>query len=231
MGKRSNQQIVGTRIGLYDVLYECDFKSNDGHRMFHIKCSECGWETDTRMNEIKRLSKKCTHVNLFGVYTYDRINNIQNTNLNKIFRGMYCRCYDVKEKSYRWYGAKGVKICQEWINNPKSFEEWALANGYENNLTIDRIEEDKDYCPDNCRWITRKDNARYKSTTTLLTVNDTTHTGREWASILGVGTNVINTMLRNHPKEQVIEFVQKRLNNPSLKRKGSLSWFQLYEIK
>lgn len=230
MGKRSNQQIVGTRIGLYDVLYECDFKSNDGHRMFHIKCSECGWETDTRMNEIKRLSKKCTHVNLFGAYTYDHTNNIQNANLNKIFRGMYHRCYNPKDKAYRWYGAKNIKICQEWLNNPKSFEEWALANGYQNHLTIDRIKEYQDYSPDNCRWVTLQDNARYKSTTTLLTVNNITHTGREWASVLNLGTNVINTMLKTKPKEQVEEFIQKRLSNPSLKRQGNMSWFQTYNI-
>lgn len=231
MGKKSNKQIVGTRIGLYDVLYECDFKSNDGHRMFHIKCSECGWETNARMHEIRRFSKKCGHINLFGVYTYDRTNNIQNANLNKIFRGMYYRCYNPKNKAYRWYGAKNIKICQEWLDNPKLFEEWSLANGYQKHLTIDRIEEDKDYCPDNCRWITRKDNAKYKSTTRILTINGMSYTGREWASILNIGTNVINTMLRNHPQEKVEEFIKKRLSNPYLQNIGNVSWFKMYNIE
>lgn len=56
--------IVGTRIGLYDVLYECDFKSNDGHRMFHVKCSECGWESDVQIRNIRN-AKKCKHKNRF----------------------------------------------------------------------------------------------------------------------------------------------------------------------
>ena len=47
------------------------------------------------------------------------------------------RCYNPNEKSYKWYGAKGIKICDEWINSPKSFEEWSLQNGYNDNLTID----------------------------------------------------------------------------------------------
>ena len=158
MNKRNDKQIVGTRIGLYDVLYECDFKSNDGHRMFHIKCSECGWETDAQMHQINHLSKQCTHVNNANGYSYRHGNYIKDKRLRRIFYGMINRCYNPTDRDYRWYGSKGVKIHQGWIDNPKSFEEWAIANGYKDDLTIDRIEENKNYCPDNCRWITREDN-------------------------------------------------------------------------
>ena len=73
---KKDTNIVGTRIGLYDVLYECDFKSNDGHRMFHVKCSECGWESNVQMHRIKMLSKKamkdpCTAGNPREVTTSD----------------------------------------------------------------------------------------------------------------------------------------------------------------
>lgn len=61
--------IVGTRIGIYDVLYECDFKSNDGHRMYHVRCSECGWESDMHKNDVGR-AKKCTHI---GKLTQEQI--------------------------------------------------------------------------------------------------------------------------------------------------------------
>ena len=57
-----NNDIVGTQIGIYDVLYECDFKANDGHKMYHVRCSECGWETDKRKIDIERV-KTCTHRN------------------------------------------------------------------------------------------------------------------------------------------------------------------------
>ena len=69
------------------------------------------------------------------------------------------------------YGGKGIRVCQEWLDNPELFEEWSLENGYEDNLTIDRIDSTKDYCPDNCRWVTLEDNAKYKSTTRVLDVD------------------------------------------------------------
>ena len=230
MGRRSSKQIVGTRIGLYDVLYECDFKSNDGHRMFHIKCTECGWETDAQMHQINYLGKQCTHVNIANGYSYRHGNHIKNERLRRTFCDMTNRCYNPNDKDYHWYGAKGIKICQEWIDNPKSFEEWALVHGYEDNLTIDRIEENKDYCPDNCRWITRKDNAKYKSTTKLLDVDGIVHTGREWAEVLRLGTNTINTMLRSYPIEQVTQFIHLRLQDPTKNRRSHQTWFNVYGI-
>ena len=231
MDKRNNKQIVGARIGLYDVLYECDFKSNDGHRMFHIKCSECGWETDAQMHQINHLSKQCTHVNNANGYSYRHGNYIKDKRLRKIFYGIMDRCYNPKDRDYRWYGSKGIKIYQEWIDNPKSFEEWAIANGYENGLTIDRIEEDKDYCPDNCRWITREDNAKYKSTTALLAVDDMVYTGREWADVLLLGTNTINKMLRKYPKEKVVEFIRRRLKDMTKTRPSKTTWMKVYGLE
>jgi hypothetical protein len=63
------------------------------------------------------------------------------------------RCYSPKDKKYKYYGAKGITVCDEWLNDCQTFFEWALSNGYNDNLTIDRIDNDKGYCPDNCQWI------------------------------------------------------------------------------
>lgn len=199
--------------------------------MFHIKCSECGWETDAQMHQINYLGKQCTHINNANGYSYRHGNHIKNERLRRIFRDMINRYYNPKNKAYRWYGAKGIKLCQEWINNPKSFEEWSIANGYEDNLTIDRIEEEKDYCPDNCRWITIQDNAKYKSTTALLIVGNMVYTGREWADVLSLGTNTINTMLRNYPKEQVIEFIKRRMKDMTKTRPNKTTWMKVYGLE
>ena len=67
MSKRKEENIIGTKIGIYEILYECDFKSNDGHRMCHVKCSECGWETNKQMHQIKYV-KECKHKDRFGNY-------------------------------------------------------------------------------------------------------------------------------------------------------------------
>lgn len=200
----------------FDVLYECDFKANDEHKMYHVRCSECGFETNMKKNDVK-YAKKCTHVNINGEYRTFNQYKWNNARLKSIFRGMKSRCYDKNDKNYIWYGAKGIEICNEWINNPKLFEEWAINNGYSDNLTIDRIEEDKNYCPDNCRWITLDDNARYKSTTSLIEINREIHTGKDWAKQLGLGINVINTYIRKYGLDNTIEFIKRYMSNPNLR--------------
>ena len=74
------------------------------------------------------------------------------TRLYTILKGMIKRCSNPKTEFYHLYGGKGISICDEWLNDFLSFESWALANGYADNLSIDRINGDKNYTPDNCRW-------------------------------------------------------------------------------
>ena len=221
------ESIVGTRQGIYDVLYECDYKSNDNHRMFHVKCSKCGFETNMIMHQIK-YTKNCTHLKANGDYqTYDMRWN--NQKLAKIFRGMMGRCYSKTDKSYRWYGAKGIGVCKEWIDNPRLFEDWSMEHGYQEGLTIDRIDETKDYYPENCRWITREDNARYKSTTKMMTVDGVSHTGKDWAKICVVGINVVNNIRREHGEEIAKEFIRRRLANMDVESNPS-DWLKAYGL-
>lgn len=155
----------------------------------------------------------------------------QNQNLKRIFKGMKDRCYNPKLKDYRWYGAKGIKICDKWLECPKLFEEWALENGYETGLTIDRIDESKNYCPENCRWVTGVFNAKYKSNTRIIEVDDIQHTGREWPNFLKLGTNTINAMLRKYPEEQVKEFIRRRLKDSTKTRNPTQTWMNVYGLE
>ena len=96
------------------------------------------------------------------------------------------RCYNPKNKRYKEYGARGVTVCEEWLNNFEAFYEWAIANGYRDNLTIDREDANKNYEPSNCRWITAKEQANNKRNNNYITYNGETHTIAEWAEIYNI---------------------------------------------
>ena len=138
------------------------------------------------------------------------------------------RCYDPRNKSYRWYGEKGIGICDEWLNDPQTFEVWAASNGYNENMTIDRKDENLDYCPENCRWISRVDNARYKSTTSYINVDGDIHSGKEWSKILGLGINTINKYVRKYGLDNTIKFIKKYLENPVLELEHGQSYYSMY---
>lgn len=219
-------KLLAKRVGIYDVLYKCDYRAKDGHELCRVRCSVCGRESDMLLSQISR-AKSCTHICLGGhllpQYSW------KSQRLKGIFAGIKNRCYNKNDKSYRWYGGKGIKVCEEWLLNPGLFEDWAYANDYNDNLTIDRIDENKWYCPENCRWVAMKDNARYKSTTKITYVDGVGHTGRDWADILNVGTNVINTMLRERGEDVTKEFIRRRLKDVLQPIQYS-SWLKTYNI-
>ena len=96
------------------------------------------------------------------------------------------RCYLKSHMHYSNYGGRGIKVCDEWKQSVKSFNDWAITHGYKDDLTIDRIDNDGDYCPDNCRWVTYKEQMRNKKRNHFLTVKGVTKTIAEWSEIVGI---------------------------------------------
>ena len=203
-----------------------NYKDTDGHSLYKGICSNCGFERIARLNDL-RYAKKCTHIRVDGEVAFNRV-NWNNKRIQEIFDSMKQRCYNENNKSYRWYGAKGIKICDEWMNNPLLFEEWSMNNGYTDDFTIDRINENESYSPNNCRWITKTDNSKYKSTTSLINVNGVVHSGKDWSRILNIGLNTINKYVRKYGLNNTIKFIEWYLCNIGLKPKSPKSYYDLY---
>ena len=114
-----------------------------------------------------------------------------------IWRNMKQRCFNSKASKYYLYGGKNIKVYKEWLEY-KPFHEWALSNGYKDNLTIDRIDGDKDYCPENCRWATRKQQSRNTSQNHLITYRGRTKTLAGWAEELGIKQRTLSSRLLDY---------------------------------
>lgn len=115
--------------------------------------------------------------------------------LYAVWYGMKRRCYDARCKEYVWYGVRGIVVENEWKESFQDFYSWAVTNGFESGLSIDRKDNDKNYCPDNCRWATAKEQAANTRNAKLLTINGTTLPINGWARRIGMSPVTIRSRI------------------------------------
>lgn len=121
--------------------------------------------------------------------------------MNKVIHSRYQhikeRCYNPNSKSYKRYGGRGISMCDEWLNSYQAFEEWCLSHGFENNLAIDRIDNDGDYSPENCRFVTLKENNQKRRTTVYYTIDGITKNLQQWCDYYNINRGTVVTRLKN----------------------------------
>lgn len=126
---------------------------------------------------------------------------------NRLYRSVYTgikqRCYNPNCKDYANYGGRGIKICDEWLNDFDMFYQWAYESGYNESAekgkcTIDRIDVNGNYEPSNCRWVNIAFQNSNKTTTHLITYHGKTHTIAEWARIMGISENALYNRANRH---------------------------------
>lgn len=133
----------------------------------------------------------------------------------KTWEGMKNRCYCKGQTSYKWYGGKGVTVCDEWSHDFQAFYDWAINNGYEDNLTLDRIYNNKGYEPSNCRWVTMKEQTRNRSSNRFLTYKGKTQCIVDWANEIGIDRRTITKRI-----DKLGWTVEKALSTPLQKKGG-----------
>lgn len=106
------------------------------------------------------------------------------------YKGMMDRCYNKNVSNYPLYGGRGITVCDEW-KNIEEFEIWLKGTDYRKGLTLERIDVNGNYSPQNCRWATKKEQANNRRNTKYLTYNGTTHTISEWADITGINRSTL----------------------------------------
>lgn len=143
--------------------------------------------------------------------TYAPIHGMKKTRIYSVWCAMRERCNNPHNKRYDRYGARGIKVTDEW-NSFENFYKWAMDNGYKEGLTIDRKNNDGMYEPLNCRWVTRKEQNRNYSRNHLITYNGETHCIAEWGELTGVNPATIRKrLINNKPLEEVFSPIDRRL--------------------
>lgn len=157
--------ITGNR---YDRLIVIKRSYNDKDNFIRWEClCDCGKITYVRAQSLKeRKVKSCGCLNNEKRSERVKIHGLSKTPIYFIWKGMRQRCYNPKNKRFHRYGGRGIKICEEW-EDPKSFIKWALENGYKKGLTIERENNDSNYAPDNCCFVTTKINNQNSSNCTI----------------------------------------------------------------
>lgn len=170
--------LTGKRFGKLTVVAE--HPERKGHAIMWVCKCDCGNTKLINGNNLRQgKSTTC------GCST--RSHGMRFTRLWSIWDGMMKRCYNPRHKWFKRYGGRGITICDEWLQNHGEFFSWALSNGYKDGLTIDRIDVDKGYCPENCRWVDMKTQLNNRSNNCVVEINGESRTIAEWADITGIG--------------------------------------------
>ncbi|MBQ6906195.1 MAG: hypothetical protein IJN75_04165 [Clostridia bacterium] len=177
--------LTGQRFGRLIVV---NLAGRDNFRQAVWNCvCDCGNTTQVRSNNLRNGSTtSCGCFHRKRAKETHEIHGFRYTRLFSIWCGMKQRCYNPKYHNYPRYGGRGIVICEAWKNDFISFQEWAIANGYSDELTIDRIDVNGNYEPSNCRWATQKTQCNNKRNNRFIEYNGETHTLQEWAQKIGI---------------------------------------------
>lgn len=165
------RDLTGLRFCKLVVLERCKMNTNTGKPQWDCVC-DCGNHTVVSSSQLVSLRTRSCGCLVREKHFRKYPPNLTESRLFRIWNGMKQRCRDVNAINYKHYGGKGIRVCDEWRENFQTFYDWAMANGYRDDLTIDRIDPKKNYEPSNCRWATMKEQQNNRSNNVKRDVED-----------------------------------------------------------
>lgn len=186
--------LTGQRFGRLTVL---KFDRQDSFRQYMWICKcDCGNVTSVRGYSLRSgNTQSCGCIQKETNIKLRQTHGQAHTRLYNIWQSMKQRCSLPSTSCYKYYGGRGIKVCEEW-QKFEPFYHWAISNGYADNLTIDRINVNGNYEPSNCRWITIKEQASNTRRNHHITFNGETKTVKEWADKLGINHSTLLERLK-----------------------------------
>ena len=205
--------------------------SKNKKRWWLCSCA-CGGTTILPTNHLTRKTEPVRSCGCLGVEARRRATTKHGqrwTRLYNIWLNMRSRCLIETNFAYKNYGGRGIKICPEW-EEFRIFESWAKTNGYTDELTIDRINVNGDYCPENCRWVSRKVQGNNKRNNDYITYKGSTRTRQEWSEFLNIDRSHLRYLLRKFDNnltfiiEEMLDKGYKQAKYQHIKK-----WKELYK--
>lgn len=190
--------MIGRRYGRLTVLSE-NGRTKHGMRVFECQC-DCGNITNVCIGDLQNgQTQSCGCIrNKYG-YT-----PVKDSKLYRIWNAMRQRCNNPNDRAYSNYGGRGITVCDAWNSDYGAFMLWAYEHGYCDGLTLDRINNDGPYSPENCRWATRMEQNNNRRCNRWIEFNGETHTVSQWARKIGIKAHTLILRLQKWPLERAL---------------------------
>lgn len=187
--------LFGDKYGRLTPLYRV--KTEKKMTLWHCRC-DCGNEVNVQIGHLRDgHTQSCGCLHSEQLVKSNTKHNLSGTRLYNIWSNMKSRCDDANDPKYKNYGARGVKVCNEWYEASVFFD-WARQSGYSDDLTLDRIDVNGNYEPDNCRWVDYKTQSLNRTDNHYLTHNGKTQTMKEWSDECNIPYKVLEARINRY---------------------------------